>query len=188
MLRDGHGKMHGPLQILVTTDVAGECRVTMPIANKFTQIAYFVPARTQSGSACVLHFDGPLSCCFLGSMNSRLVPVHRPEAFTLSRSKGRYLASWVGTQVKDSPAVHCAHSPVPEDDPKGPRVKIVYDHRDPQKPAIVESLLLKSETPVRYSQRGVKAPMNSGTKARITLAYPSLAGVPDYAIEVKVID
>ncbi len=188
MIRDAHGVAHGPLQILLTTNADAESRVTLPIAKKFTQMAFFVPARTKPAAASVLHFDGPLTSGFLGSDQSRRVPSSDPKWLTLSRSKPRLLAAWVGTQVKDSPAVSCVtFSVTQEKDEKRPQLKIAYENRDPKGPPIVESHILEEETLTIFSKR-VRAPMDSGAKARYTLTFPALAEVPGYEIEVKVVD
>ncbi len=188
MILDAHGQAHGPLKVHMPTSETGLGTVMFPIAKKYTQRVNFLPVRTNAETACVLHFDGPLTSGFLGSNQGRRGPSTDPQWLTLSRSSPRLLGAWVGTRVKDSPAVQCVtFSMTQEKDENLPRLKIVYENRDPQKAPIVETYVLEEETLTNFSRR-VRAPMDAGTKAKFILTFPTLRDVPAYEIDVKVVD
>lgn len=188
-IQDAHGQEHGPLECRIPTRGGGSSGlVRLTIAKKFAQEANFIPLATTPDSACVLHFDGPLTSSFLGAKDSRRVPTQDPKFLTLSRSKARLLGAWVGTQLKDSPAVCCVtFSVTGEDKEKQPQVKIVYENRDPKGPPVVESHLLEEETRTIFSDR-LKAPANSGGKAKLILTFSAPRNIPPYEIEVNVVD
>lgn len=187
MVKDAHGQEHGPLECRIPTR-GGPGQVRLQIAKKFAQEANFLPLGAAPASACVLHFDGPLSSGFLGAKDSRRVPTQDPKFLTLARGKARLLGAWVGTQVKDSPAVCCVtFSVTSEDEEKKPQLKIVYDNRDPKGAPIVDSYRLQEETRTIFSER-VKAPAYSGAKAKLILTFSSPRDIPPYAIEVSIVD
>lgn len=187
MIKDAHGQDHGPLACRIPTR-GGMGQVRLHIAKKFEQEANFVPLGTTAATAMTLHFDGPLSSGFLGAKDSRRVPTQDPKFLTLSRSKPRMLSAWVGTQIKDSPAVCCVtFSVTGEDKDKKPQLKIVYDNRDPKGPPIIESYALEEETRTIFSTR-LGASGKSGSKAKLILTFSSPSNIPPYEIEVKVVD
>lgn len=189
MVKDAHGQEHGPLECRIPTREGGTVgQLRIQIAKKFAQEANFLPLGTTPESACILHCDGPLTSSFWGYKDSRPVPTQDPNFLTLSRSRPRLLRAWVGTQVKNLPAACCVtFSVTGEDEAKRPRVKIVYEHRDPKEPPLVESYVLEEETRTMFSCRA-KAPANSGAKAKLILTFSSPGNVPPYEIEVKVVD
>lgn len=189
MIKDAHGQEHGPLACRIPTRAGGGLgQVRLHIAKKYEQEANFVPLGTTPASAQTLHFDGPLISSFLGWKDSRRVPTQDAKYLTLSRSKSRLLSAWVGTQLNDSTAVCCVtFSVIGENKEKQPQVKIVYENRDPKGPPIVEVHPLEEETRTIFSKR-LKAPANSGDKAKLILTYSSPPNILPYEIEVKVVD
>lgn len=181
-LRDAHGVEHGPVRVHLDGNTVSD--ISMPITNKFVQVARRPPAATTPASACVLHFDGPLSAGFIGNVKGVQGPTTDPRWATLSRSKKVQHQTWLGTQIEGSPPVYVRLAPDPKEEARKPHLRIVYEPRDPKEAPVTRTHLLFDCFEVQVDP----APANSGAKARISLIYPTLPELKPYEIEVEVRD
>ena len=185
MVHDAHGQEHGPLTCQIPTRSPGDGRVRLHIAKKFEQEAPYVPFGNSPETASVLHFDGPLSARLSGPP----YPAN-PFPLTLSRKMARPVIARIGTGTHDRTSVFCVTFAVSgRNKDLWPKLKIEYENRDPKSPPIVENYQLHEETRTYFSVLGrVKAPANSGSKAKLTLTIPAPKDVPTIELDVPVVD